>query len=108
MSLYAEYIKERAGIDILETEKGFISYQISGLECFIHDAYVRPEHRKSGEAARMLDAVVAIAKEQGCSLLTATVCPSANYSTEAMASCIAVGFRIMASVPNLISLKKEI
>lgn len=108
MSLYAEYCKERSGIETLETDNGFISYQIGGNECFIHALYVRPTQRRSGEGTRMFDAVIAIAKEQGCSIATATVCPSANNATEAMLAVLSAGFTILSSTTNLISLKKEI
>lgn len=108
MSLYSEYIKERAGIDTLETENGFMSYRIQGKECFINDVYVRPEHRLTGEGARMLGAVIAIAKEQGCSLLTSTVCPMAKGSTESLKAVLASGFSLWESTTNLISFKREI
>ena len=109
MSMYAEYVKERCDRNSFEIDGvGFITYEIAGKECFIHDAYVGIEHRRGGEAARMLAAVVAIAKEQGCSSLACTVCPAANRSTEALKAVLACGFKLRQSVVNLISFEKGI
>lgn len=108
MSLYAQYIKERAGIEIIESERGFMSFQIQGKECFIYDAYVCSEYRLSGEGAGMLGALKTLAQSQGCDAITATIWPGAKNSTESMAAMIHVGFKITSSAPNLIALKMEI
>lgn len=108
MSLYAEYVKERASRETVETENGFMTFQIQGNECFIHDAYVRPAFREGGTAAAMLGAVTTIAREHGCTILSCTVCPSANGSTESMKVILACGFKLGQSVQNLISFVKEI
>lgn len=108
MSMFSDYVKERAGRRTLETEKGFMIYEIKPPECFIHDAYVMPEHRLSGEGARMLVAIEEIAKEHGCSKMTCTVSPGAKGSTNALKAVLASGFKLTASVQNLIAFAKEI
>ena len=108
MSLHARYLKERAGIDCLETERGYMSYRMNGKECFIHDTFVLPEYRRAGEAAAMLEQVIAIAREQGATMITCTVCPDANGSTEAAMTILSLGFRLSGSAPGLVAFLKEI
>ncbi len=57
-TLYAEYIKERQGINIIEDEYGFITWQPRKDECFIVDMYVRPDYRKQKCGQRLLSRLV--------------------------------------------------
>ena len=107
-SLYAQYILEREGKHILETERGFATYSILGAEVYVQDIYIKPEHRKSGEAAAMTDCIAIIAKEKGCKVMTGTVCPSTNGSTDSLKALLAYGFRLMKASQDFIVLIKEI
>lgn len=73
MSLYAEYLKETFGKDIIEDEDGFASFLIVKKECYVETVYVRPEARSSKHSFQYVDRIVEIAKEQGCQYLLTTV-----------------------------------
>ena len=63
MSLQADYRKERAGIDTIEFEDGFISYSLHGTECFVEDLYVRPGSRKSSVASGLAASGIEVYEE---------------------------------------------
>lgn len=82
MSLYAEYIKEREGKDIIEDEKGFATYLYTPVrnEIYIVDVYVRPEYRMQGIAKQYVDNIEEIAKEMNCDyLLTSVDCKTEGW-----------------------------
>lgn len=78
MSLYADYIKEREDFDIVETDKGFLTYLIRPPEVYIRDIYVVPEHRQMSVTKHMIDTVEQIAKDKGCKYTVTTVDPNAK------------------------------
>jgi hypothetical protein len=51
-TLYAKYILEREGLEILEDEFSFITYKIAGPECFIANMFIDQEKRKTGRKIR--------------------------------------------------------
>lgn len=108
MSLYGDYIREREGFEIVESEHGFATYLISGEECYIRDIYVTPEGRKSGLASQMADEISVIAKEKGCTYLLGTVSPVAKGATTSMKVLLAYGFEVFKSDSNMIYLVKGI
>lgn len=74
-SLYAQYILEREGKEIIEDNEGFVTF----IECedrpgiYIADVYVVPEERKTGKAHSYFDQVEEIAKERGKTFLRTSV-----------------------------------
>lgn len=111
MSLYGEYIKERLGREIIETEHGFASYVICGEnqnECYIIDIYTSPEFRKQGAASTLADLITEKAKELGCTILSGSVDPTTNNATDSLKVLLAYGFELVAIGNGLIWFKKEI
>ena len=108
MSLYKDYIKERENRECIESEDGFITYKFFGTECYIIDLYVIPSKRKSSIASQMADQVERIAKDRGCKVLTGSVCPSTNNSTQSIQVLISYGFKLIKSEHDLICFAKEI
>lgn len=72
-TLYAKYISQRAGYEILENEHGFVIYKINGEECFIVDMFVDTNSRKKYYASEFTNELVKIAKSKGCKLITANI-----------------------------------
>lgn len=59
MSLYGDYIKEKLGRGILETEQGWISFDFIGKDVvYVADMYVVPEHRRSKVGTELVNKVV--------------------------------------------------
>ena len=108
MSLYADYIKEREGKNIIENNYGFATYFIKDKECFLVDVYVIKESRKHGICQRFVKELTEIAQDAGCDILTTTVCPKAKNSTISLKVTLGCGFELDSSVSNLILFKKEI
>lgn len=102
LSFWADYIKERENVEVLETNEGFATYQIKGLECYIRDIYIAPGHRGSKLVYKLADQIVKIAKEKGCKYLTGSVCPSANNCHISMLVLINYGMKLHSSINNLI------
>ena len=70
--MYKQYLKETQFIETIEEYYGFITYQIVGTACIIHDIYILPEFRgNKGLAEGLADEVVE--KAIGCSILGAEV-----------------------------------
>lgn len=70
MTLYPAYFLELWGTHTIEREHGFATYLFDGPECLIDDMYVTPEHRRQGLCFELADAVSALAKQHGCTVLT--------------------------------------
>lgn len=109
MSLYAEYVRERLGDEIYETEDAFATYRfINEKQVYIIDLYVKPEKRKLGLASAISDSIVDIARKHGRSELIGSVVPSAKTSTGSMKAFLAYGMQIQSSANDFIVLKKDI
>lgn len=91
MKLFAEYLKEREGVDLIHNEKGFAIYSILNNECYIRDIYVLPEYRKSHVATELANQIQDIAKAKGCKVLTGSVSPQANNSHSSIKVLLAYG-----------------
>jgi len=65
-SNYSLYAKERMGEEIIEDDKGFVTYEIIGQALWIRDMFVRKEHRGSKTGKTYYNQLVEVAKEHGC------------------------------------------
>ncbi len=108
MSLYSEYIQEREGKSIVESDVGFATYSIVKDGIYIIDLYVKPDYRKSRIAADFADQIADIAKEKGLKKLFGSVAPSTNGSTASLKVLLAYGFKLVNSANDFIWLEKEI
>lgn len=111
MSLYGDYIKERLNRYIIENEHGFATYVFCGEdqnECYIIDIYVDPAHRNTKLASKFADEITAIAKSEGCKILSGSVDPTANGATNSLKVLLSYGFEVVAIGNGLIWFKKEI
>lgn len=101
---------ERTNDEILETEKGFITYRYieNAKSVYIIDLYVKPEFRNSHEASQMADAVCKEAKERGFTKLLGSVVPSNKGSTSSLKVLLAYGMRLQSSTNDFIFFEKEI
>jgi GNAT superfamily N-acetyltransferase len=108
MSLFAEYLREREGKEIVESDRGFATFQVLNNECYIEDIYVVPEYRQTGEAAKMANQIAEQAKTRGCVRLLGSVVPTARGSTTSLKVLLAYGFRLLRSDNNFIVLSKDL
>jgi GNAT superfamily N-acetyltransferase len=108
MSLYADYRFEREGKSTIENDRAFAVYSFGKETCYIDDLYVKPEHRRCGEATRIATWIADLAKQRGCAKLMVTVTPSFCGSHEALETALAFGMVLHSSQYDLVHLVKEI
>lgn len=106
--MWAQYIKEREGFEVVETDKGVATYKITGDECYIKDIFVPEAFRLSGEASKIADHIREIAKINGCKYLSGTIVPSLNGSSGSLMGLLKYGFKLHSCGQDLIYLTKEI
>ena len=107
-SLFAQYILEREGKQIVEDEFGFATYLFTPDYCYIEDIFVVSEHRKGGHAARYADEITNIAKKAGKRKLLGSVSLQAAKPESSMKVLLAYGFRPINTDKNMIYFEKEI
>ncbi len=108
MTLFSLYLKERQGLDVLESENGFVTYKFRNPDCYIQDIYVLPEKRKEGVAASMADQVAELAKSKGYRILTGSVDCRANGAESSEKILLAYGMKPYVTEGNLTYFLKEI
>lgn len=108
MSHFSNYTNERGIKQIIESEKGFVTYFFVNDGVYIEDLYIAPEYRKSGCAAEMGDQVAAIAKEKGYYKMYGSVVPSAAGSTDSLRVLLAYGMKLDSAGPNAVILAKDL
>jgi len=110
VTLYAEYLAERTDTRILESAKGFVTYQYmpDGKTVYIIDIYTQPEERKTGRAAAFADLIAAEAKEKGCTEMIGTVVPSTKGATTSLKVLLAYGMTLKTAGNDLIVFSKEL
>jgi predicted GNAT superfamily acetyltransferase len=108
VSLYAQYIQERLGKHIVESDKGFATYYFINEGVYIEDLYVVPEARQSGEATRLADEIASIAKQKGYTKMYGSVKPTSKNSTTSLKVLLAYGFELLEAGPDAVILVKGI
>lgn len=110
MELYAQYIKEREGRDVIVKRWGFISYLIDAANsvCDIDSIFIVAEFRRDKAGSTLADEVVEIAKARGCTILQGYNDPETEGSTISMKAMLAYGFKLSHLQGRLIVLRKEI
>jgi GNAT superfamily N-acetyltransferase len=60
-----EDVLKQNKMQLFQTAKGFVTFRYQGDAVIIFDMYVKPEYRKSGEAWKLHNALVRLARSQG-------------------------------------------
>ena len=107
-TLYARYIAERAGAQILEESYGFIAYRISGLECFIMEMFLAPEARRSWQFKSLMMKLEDIAKSEGCSVITANVFLENPGASNTIIAGLKYGFKVRNGSGAAVLIAKEL
>lgn len=107
-SMYADYVKEREGIETLETEWGFATYSFKEDYVAIWDLYVKPDFRREGAGTRIADEVCEFAKKLGYKYLMGQVSTKANGAHESMICLLDYGMTLHSSAGELIYFKKDL
>jgi GNAT superfamily N-acetyltransferase len=108
MELYAEYMQEREGATVISAPDGFLSYRIDGEECLIVSMFVRKASRTSDVSVRLLDTVLAQAKERRCRYMSGNVHLGTKNASESMKFFLALGARPLSANNSVITFVKEL
>lgn len=106
--MYFDYLQERLGYEVMQNDYGFIVLQIIGTDCYLHELYVRPEHRRKQNATYLADCALEKAKQSGCTKLWSQVVITTNGANEAMAAHLAWGMRLHSTDAGRVILSREI
>lgn len=108
-SLYAEYLQERTDDQILENDKGFITWRyLNAKQVYIVDIFVRKKFRNQDIASKLADYVCSIAKNLGYKEVLGTVCPSAKGSNYSLRVLWGYGMSLCSADKDIIVMKKEL
>lgn len=110
LSLYADYLLERTGDKIVETDFGFATYRhlIDQKSTYIVDIYVIPKFRREKLASSLADHIAKEAKDMGHEKLLGSVVPSTNGSNESLKALLGYGMKLKSSSNDFIIFEKEL
>lgn len=110
MSLYAEYVKEKTGDNIIEDGRSFITYRYlnAGKTIFVVDLFVHPDFRKTDIAPCLVREVIKEAKSKGATELLSAVVPSLKEGTKSLKFQLGMGMKLLSSAHDVILLRKDI
>jgi GNAT superfamily N-acetyltransferase len=106
--MYADYVLEREGKRVLETDHGFATFSVKQDYIYIEDIYVIPEKRKKGAASFFVDSIVAEYKTENITKLIGSVDLSSNGARESMLAILQYGFKPLSYESELLYFIKEI
>lgn len=95
MSLYGEYVREKYGQTIIESDIGFLVYKVIDNTCFIETLFVSPDHRNTGEARRLFNTCLEQIKD--CINIIARIDTLTNDATTPILVFSTAGFRVVGT-----------
>lgn len=101
-ALYFQYLQERQGLSCLWDEHGFITYKITGDECFLADMFVEKSQRHSGLGRNLVEQLKDLASPMGCKVITANVYLDLPGADNTLRAAQAVGFKVERANNNVL------
>ena len=111
ISLYAQYVNEREGLNIIEKEHGYITYSFlkEGSVCFIENLFVVPHMRRKNYAKMLASNLIEITTFRKCKVLIGSVCLDTFGADTAIKVIQKYGMKVShLGKDNMIYFKKEI
>jgi len=110
MELYAAYIKEREGMDLIEKDYGFCTYKIINDYIYLADMFITKENRKNDLTRVLLEEVTSVGKNNDCKFVLGSFCLDTNNWQSGKALVKALGFKFFEKQKktNMIYVIKEI
>ncbi len=105
---YAKYIRDREGLEILESDDGFIIYKINPGECFIANMYLDPSSRGSGRCREMIERIGEIALSNECKALTGHIHLFDKNAEITVMAALNCGFNLAMAHNGIIGIKKNL
>lgn len=105
-TLYSQYIKEREGFEVLETQFSFVCYKIREKECFVSHCYTSKEHRQSRSMGRLLIELTDIAHSRECDRITASIDLRDPNASLTLLVGLKFGFKVKIAESGIIIIEK--
>lgn len=107
-ALYARYVEERRGLSSIWKPYGFLTYKVAGNECFIVDMFIEKSERKSGKGRELISELSAIARVNGCEVITANIHLADPNANKTLAASLATGFVVSAADADVLLISKKV
>lgn len=107
-SLYAQYVAEREGAEVLEGAWGFAAYKFEVDHVYISDIYIVPEQRNKGASMQAFSEITGLAKQKGLKYVFGSVAPSTKTATANIGILLKLGFKLHSASDDIIYLNREI
>ena len=107
-TLYANYINEREGFEVLETTKAFVLYKIKDKECFISHAYTHSEVRNRHEMSELIHDLEDISLKRGCLKINASIDLRDKNASHTLLVSLKYGFKVILAANGIMLIEKLI
>jgi hypothetical protein len=107
-TLYANYINEREGFEVLETPKAFVLYKIKDDECFISHAYTHSEVRNQHEMSKLIYDLENISFKRGCLKINASIDLRDKNASHTLLVSLKYGFKVILAENGIMIIEKQI
>lgn len=107
------YLKEKDGVEVIETEGGFLAYLLHenavGRQFYISALYLAPDFRASPKHfTALMERAEALAEKHACTCFTCHVEFKHKRASELMAMYLKYGFGLHSATATEIALIKEL
>lgn len=106
--MWLDYIKERSGIESIETGVGFATYSLTTEHIYLIDLYIRREFRNMKEASKLADKIAEIGSKNGRNKMLGSVDIKAINSRESMLAVLHYGMKPIWTEDTMVFFEKEI
>lgn len=107
-TLYAQYILEREGFEIIENETSFIVYKLKGEIAFIAHSFTVKEYRMRGSMSHLLDLLKSALNKDEVKVLSATIDLRDRNATSTLQAALRYGFQVKAAENGILYIEDEI
>ena len=106
-TLYAKYIKNRQGLEILEGSHGFLTYKTDKDECFLADIFVEENMEGKIEAKHLFARLEEIARNKSCSHISANIHVSDKRASKTLQTALRYGFEVFGAEAGVLLIIKK-
>lgn len=109
MSLWSDYIKECALLEIIEEPWGFITFHKEADGClWINDMYIIPSERRIGRGTSLIERAMEWGRNNDCQHVSTTVHTASECAQGVIEAAFREGFYLHSANNNLILFVKLI
>ncbi len=108
MKYYAQFIKDREGLDLLEFPEGFLTFKIDGDECFVANLFIHPDFRGTQALFRFYEKLEKIALEKNAKFISANIHINDHGFNRSLKAALKLGFSLVQAQNNSVIVFKKL